>query len=111
MSMTYTWEILKLGTLDQTNDAGEVLSDAIISVKWKKIATNDANKKASYVSTTKLDLSTTSAADYVALDDVNKANVIEWVEEALGADKIATINTILASKVEQNTMTMITPNW
>jgi len=68
-------------------------------------------KKASYVSTTKLDLSTTSAADYVALDDVNKANVIEWVEEALGADKIATINTILASKVEQNTMTMITPNW
>ena len=55
--MTYTWEILKLGTLDQTNDAGEVLADAIISVKWKKIATNDANKKASYVSTTKLDLS------------------------------------------------------
>ena len=109
--MTYTWEILKLGTLDQTNDAGEVLADAIISVKWKKLATNDANKKASYVSTTKLDLSTTSAADYVALDDVNKANVIEWVEEALGADKIATINTILASKVEQNTMTMITPNW
>ena len=109
--MTYTWEILKLGTLDQTNDAGEVLADAIISVKWKKIATNDANKKASYVSTTKLDLSTTSAADYVALDDVNKANVIEWVEEALGADKIATINTILASKVEQNTMTIITPNW
>ena len=28
-----------------------------------------------------------------------------------GADKIATINTILGSKVEQNTMTMITPNW
>jgi len=111
MSMTYTWEILKLGTLDQTNDAGEVLADAIVSVKWKKIATNDANKKASYVSTTKLDLSTTSAADYIALDDVNKANVIEWVEEALGADKIATINTILDSKVEQNTMTMITPNW
>jgi hypothetical protein len=109
--MTYTWEILKLGTLDQTNDAGEVLADAIISVKWKKIATNDANKKASYVSTTKLDLSTTSAADYVALDDVTKANVIEWVEEALGADKIATINTILGSKVQQNTMTMITPNW
>ena len=77
----------------------------------KKIATNDANKKASYVSTTKLDLSTTSAADYVALDDVTKANVIEWVEEALGADKIATINTILGSKVQQNTMTMITPNW
>jgi len=43
--MTYTWEILKLGTLDQTNDAGEVLADAIISVKWEKIATNDANKK------------------------------------------------------------------
>ena len=25
--MTYTWEILKLGTLDQTNAAGEVLAD------------------------------------------------------------------------------------
>lgn len=109
--MNYTWEILKLGTLDQTNDAGEVLADAIISVKWKKIATNDANKKASYVSTTKLDLSTTSAAEFTVLDDVTKENVVAWVEEALGAEKITVINKILDSKVEQNTMTMITPNW
>ena len=44
--MNYTWEILKLGTLDQTNSDGDVLADAIISIKWKKIATNDANIKA-----------------------------------------------------------------
>ena len=108
--MTYTWEILKLGTLDQTNNEGEVLADAIISVKWKKIATSDANKNASYVSTTKLDLSACAAADFVHIDDVTKTNVIAWDEEALGADKTNGINNILSANVEQNTMTIITTN-
>lgn len=109
--MIYTWEILKLGTLDQTNSDGDVLADAIISVKWKKIATNAANKSASYVGKTSLDLLSVSASDYIVLDDVTKADVVAWVEEAMTATEIANINTILAKKVEINTMSTFVPNW
>jgi hypothetical protein len=109
--MTYTWEILKLGTLDQTNSDGDVLSDAIISIKWKKIATNDANKKASFVGKTSLDLTDTSAADYIDLDDVTKENVIEWIEGSMTESEINNINRILAKKVEAETMTTFKPDW
>tara|TARA_B110000977_G_scaffold30323_1_gene39801 strand:+ start:2701 stop:3030 length:330 start_codon:yes stop_codon:yes gene_type:complete len=109
--MTYTWEILKLGTLDQTNAAGEDLADAIVSIKWRKIATNADNKTASYVSSTKLSVADISAADFVALDDVTKAIVVGWIEESLSTSDTAAINKILANKVEQNTMTEIVPSW
>jgi len=111
--MTYTWEILRLGTLDQTNSDGENLSDAIIQVKWRKIATSDGGSVASYVGKTDLSsaVADTSAADFVALDDVTKANVVAWIEESLSATDVVAINRILANKVQQNTMTEIKPDW
>jgi len=109
--MNYTWEILKLGTLDQTNSDGDVLADAIISIKWKKIATNDANIKASFVGKTALDVSDTSAADYIDLDDVTKADVISWIEGTMTESEINNINKILAKKLETETMTTFKPDW
>jgi len=109
--MNYTWEILKLETLDQTNSDGDVLADAIISIKWRKIATNDANKKATYVGKTLLDLSSTSAADYIELDDVTKADVVSWIEESMTESEMDVINKVLAKKVEINTMNTFVPDW
>jgi hypothetical protein len=109
--MNYTWEILKLGTLDQTNSDGDVLADAIISIKWKKIATNDANKKASFVGKTTLDVTDTSLADYVDLDDVTKANVVSWIEESMSEAEINNINNILSKKLQIETMTTFKPDW
>jgi len=109
--MTYTWEILKLGTLDQTNSDGDVLADAIISIKWKKIVTNDDNKKASFVGKTTLDVSDVSSADYVDLDDVTKAIVIEWIEETMTEAEINNINNILSKKLQIETMTTFKPDW
>ena len=109
--MNYTWEILKLGTLDQTNSDGDVLADAIISIKWKKIATNVANKKASFIGKTTLDVTNTSSADYVDLDDVTKADVIEWIEGTMSESEINNINNILAKKLQIETMTTFKPDW
>lgn len=109
--MTYTWEILKLGHADRENDNGETLSQAVIFVKWRKIATNNDGVKASYVSSTKLSVAGTSAADFVALSDVDKATVVGWIEGKLSEAEIQTINNILAKKIETNTTTMIKPNW
>lgn len=109
--MTYTWDIIKLGTADKTNNNGEELADAIISVKWKKTATDDNGNKASYLSETKINVADTSAADFVALDNVTKADVITWIEAALSDSEKAAINKILQTKVEKEQAKVITPNW
>ena len=109
--MNYTWEILKLGTLDQTNSDGDVLADAIIHIKWKKIVTNDANKKASFVGRTTLDVSSTTSADYIDLDDVTKADVVSWIEGSMNESETNNINKILAKKLEVETMATFKPDW
>lgn len=109
--MTYTWDIIKLATADKTNDNGEYLANAIISVKWRKNATDENGNRGSYVSETKIDIANTSAADFIELDNVTKADVISWIESALSDSDKNAINKILQTKVEKEQATTITPNW
>jgi hypothetical protein len=109
--MTYTWEIIKLGHADITNAGGENLADAIIQVQWRKTATDSDGNSSVYLGKTDLDVSTTSAADFVALDDVTKENVVAWVEESLTTSEVTMINNILQKKVQQTAMTKISPAW
>jgi len=109
--MTYTWDIIKLGTADKTNSDGDDLIDAIISVKWRKTLTDDNNNTASYLGETKIDVSGTPAADFIQLDNVTKADVVAWVESALSESDKKAINKILQTKVEKEQATIITPNW
>lgn len=109
--MTYTWEIIKLGHKDVTNANGESLTDAIIQVKWRKKATDSDGNSAVYLGKTDLDVSTTSAADFVALDDVTKENVVAWIEESLSASEVTMINNILQKKVQETAMTEVSPSW
>jgi len=109
--MTYTWEIIKLGHADVTNAGGESLTNAIIQVQWRKKATDSDGNSSVYLGKTNLDVSTTSAADFVALDDVTKENVVAWVEESLSASEVTMINNILQKKVQETAMTEIAPSW
>tara|TARA_R110000868_G_scaffold1546_7_gene12379 strand:- start:14918 stop:15247 length:330 start_codon:yes stop_codon:yes gene_type:complete len=109
--MNYTWQILQLGKLDQTNSDGVVLADAIVSVKWKKIATSDTGVVASYVAKTTLSVTDTTLANFIELDDITKDIVVGWIEGSLSETEVSNINGILAKKVEQNAMSTFTPNW
>lgn len=108
--MNYTWKISKLGLTDQMSTDDVLLENAIVNVKWKRIATDTDGLKASYLGNTDLNADILSA-DFVALNDVTSENVTSWIEAAITANGIAKIDAKLEAKIERKRLRNISPSW
>jgi len=102
MSTTYAWKVVEIGTKDTVNNDNDVLTDAIVSVTWKKTGTDISGNVATYVGTTNLDPSGTAAADFIATDDVTSSNIIDWLEAVISDEQMAKIDAAIARKIEKN---------
>ena len=109
--MNYQWRIVRLGLSDELNDAGAVLENAIVEVRWKRIATDEAGNTASHVGLTKLTAKEVSASDFISLDAVTEANVLAWVQNSMTEHKINKINKILENKIEAQKVRKTKPSW
>lgn len=109
--MDYSWRIIKLGLQDELNGDDVLLENAVVRVKWKRLATHDDGTTASYLGTTDLDPASTPEADFTALNDVTKVQVVSWIEDELTAAGITKIDDKLNSRVERNRVNTISPGW
>ena len=109
--MNYTWRITKLGLRDELNGDDALLENAIVRVQWKRIAEDTDGTTATYLGHTDLDASTISAANFTALNDVTKDQVITWVEASLNAGQMQRIHKQLDTKIERNRIRTIKPSW
>lgn len=105
MSTTYTWKIVEIGTKNAVNNDNEVLNDAIVEVQWKKTGTDIGGNVATYVGTTDLDVSSTSLAEFVTLDDVTSSMLVDWLESAISANDMETIDAKIAQKINKQSIT------
>ena len=108
--MNYTWKISKLGLTDTLGTDDVLLENAIVNVKWKRIATDADGIKTSYVGNTSLDTEMASS-DFIALNDVTAENVTSWLETKLTGTGIASIDKKLAAKIERKRLRNISPSW
>lgn len=108
--MNYTWKISKLGLTDQMSTDNVLLENAIVNVKWKRVATDTDGLKSSYLGSTDLNASMVEA-DFVALNDVTAENVTSWIEEVITAEGITKIDSNLATKIERKRLRNISPSW
>lgn len=109
--MNYTWQILNLGLKDQINQEGELLEDAIVYIRWKKIAEDADGTKVSYVSQTELSAAGVSSASFINLSLVSKEDVIDWIENSLTKKEKSNIEKILIKKIEKSKLRKYTPSW
>jgi|TARA_B110000908_G_scaffold7366_1_gene9172 hypothetical protein len=109
--VTYTWNITKLGLSDELNQDDVLLENAIVNLKWKRVLVDSDGNKASYVGNTKLYPQTTSAADFVAVNNVTAVQAIEWLEAEIGTAKTAVIDAELDKRLAKQDRREITPNW
>ena len=102
MSTTYTWKVVEIGTKDTVNNNNDVLTDAIVTVTWKKTGTDISDNVATYVGTTELDPTNTAASDFIATDDVTSSTIIDWLEAAITDEQMSKIDAAIARKIERN---------
>ena len=109
--MNYTWQIINLGLKDQINQEGELLEDAIVYVRWKKIAEDADGTKVSYLGQTELSAANVPSTSFINLSLVAKEDVIDWIENSLTQREKTNIENILLKKIEKNNLRKYTPSW
>lgn len=109
--MNYAWKILKLGLQDQLNHEGQLLENAVVSVKWRRTGVDTDGVSASYVGNTTFSAANVTAADFTNLNDLTNEQVISWLEEAIGLNELNRINAQIDKKVERNRVRSIKPAW
>ena len=109
MAITYTWNCTTVDTYPTKSDQ----ADVIFNVHWGLTGVDDTEDEIkgrpmgdSYgvVSLDTEDLST-----FTAFADITEADVIGWVEAALGEDQVASIKTSIDAQIaEKITPTVVT---
>jgi len=98
--MNYVWKIVKLSTSDQVNADGDTLTDAVVRVKWKKIAVDENGiGLATYLGYNEFDASNTTSADFIPFADLTEEQVLSWVKASHSSDFTISVDSIIAKKI------------
>ena len=103
MSNTYTWKI---------NELERNVADGGVTVVHYGVDCTDGTDTIGAYGTVSL-TPDADADDFVAFDDLTEAQVIGWVQDALGADTVTNIQTQLDAKLDemQNPVTATGKPW
>ena len=102
--MTYSWQIVKFETRDQTNADGVVLSDAVVRIKWRRIGVDSDGNTGRVVGYTILTANETAEADFTAFADLTEEKVVGWLNTLNSEDSINAYNL----KIQESINSLVT---
>ena len=99
---TYTWDC---NTVD-VYPTHESLTDVVYNVHWRLTGTDDTDTySATVIGTEMLSIETIQPEGFIPVADLTNAQVTSWVEEQMGADRVAE----LKASVDSQIASLITP--
>jgi hypothetical protein len=93
MANTYAWSITNLECYAQIDGH----DDVVFTIHWTRSATDGENHVANIYGVQQMTLD--AEAPFTAYSDLTEAQVVGWVEEALGAEYIAALDLELDQQV------------
>lgn len=93
--MTYTWDCKTVDTYPSQGD----LNDVVYNVHWRMIAEKDG-VSATIIGTQSLTVEDVDAEDFIEFEDLTHEQVIEWVESAMGEDRVQEIKDAAKAQLE-----------
>ena len=105
MAITYTWNCTTVDTYPTKSDQ----TDVIFNVHWRLNGVDDTEDENTGDSYGVVSLDTEDLSTFTAFADITEANVISWVEAALGEDQVAALKTSIDAQIaEKITPTVVT---
>ncbi len=105
MAITYTWNCKTVDTYPTKGDQ----TDVIFNVHWRLMGVDDTEDENVGDSYGVVSLDTEDLSTFTAFADITEADVIGWVEAALGEDQVASIKTSIDAQIaEKITPTVVT---
>ena len=105
MAIAYTWNCTTVDTYPTKSDQ----TDVIFNVHWRLNGVDDTEDKNGGDSYGVVSLDTEDLSTFTAFADITEADVIGWVEAALGEDQVAALKTSIDAQIaEKITPTVVT---
>ncbi len=105
MAITYIWNCTTVDTYPTKSDK----ADVIFNVHWRLMGVDDTENKNVGDSYGVVSLDTEDLSTFTAFADITEADVIVWVESALGEDQVAALKTSIDAQIaEKITPTVVT---
>ena len=105
MAITYTWDCKTVDTYPTKSDK----TDVIFNVHWRLNGVDDTEDENATDSYGVVSLDTEDLSTFTAFADITEADVIGWVEAALGEDQVAALKTSIDAQIaEKITPTVVT---
>ena len=105
MAITYTWNCKTVDTYPTKSDQ----TDVIFNVHWRLTGVDDTEDNNAGDSYGVVPLDTEDLSTFTAFADITEADVIGWVEAALGEDQVAALKTSIDAQIaEKITPTVVT---
>ena len=105
MAITYTWNCKTVDTYP-TKDSK---ADVIFNVHWRLTGGDDTEDENVVDSYGVVSLDTEDLSTFTAFADITEADVIGWVEAALGEDQVAALKASIDAQIaEKITPTVVT---
>ncbi len=105
MAITYTWNCTTVDTYPTKSDQ----TDVIFNVHWRLNGVDDTEDENVGDSYGVVSLDTEDLSTFTAFADITEANVISWVEAALGEDQVASLKASIDAQIaEKITPTVVT---
>ena len=105
MAITYTWNCKTVDTYPTKSDK----TDVIFNVHWRLNGVDDTEDENASDSYGVVSLDTEDLSTFTAFADITEADVIGWVEAALGEDQVAALKTSIDTQIaEKITPTVVT---
>jgi hypothetical protein len=94
MSNQYKWVISQLECYPEHSG----LSDVVFSIHWRRQATDSIHSAEIYGSQS---IALSNETSFTPYADLTLNQVVNWLESAMGADKIAELNALLDKRIEE----------
>ena len=105
MAIAYTWNCTTVDTYPTKSDQ----TDVIFNVHWRLTGVDDTEDKNAGDSYGVVSLDTEDLSTFTAFADITEANVISWVEAALGEDQVTALKASIDAQIaEKITPTVVT---
>jgi hypothetical protein len=111
MTITYTWSVMELNTVNTAEDP-----NVVVKTKWKKIGTDEKGNSGFFMGCTSFDAASVAPGTFVPFDQLTEEIVIGWIQASIAtAGDLVTANTALltANLASANTVltnTIVTQN-
>ena len=105
MAITYTWDCKTVDTYPTKSDK----TDVIFNVHWRLNGVDDTEDENAADSYGVVSLDTEDLSTFTAFADITEADVIGWVEAALGEEQVTALKASIDAQIaEKITPTVVT---